>query len=93
MQFYIDPGSQFTLRGLDFGRIQYFTPLGITVSSGGHNFAIKSCCSFSCYRPSPKCDENVSVLLIRPGILHKQRPTPDSRSLTLYAKVWYSVWR
>ena len=27
MQFYIDPGSQFTLRGLDFGRVQYFAPL------------------------------------------------------------------
>jgi hypothetical protein len=34
MQFYIDPGSQFMLRGLDFGRVQYFAPVP---RHGNHN--------------------------------------------------------
>jgi hypothetical protein len=75
MQFYIDPGSQFMLRGLDFwcNRVQYFALLP---RHGNHNefkwsqFRNKELLwsNFPWYSPSPECDETISVLLIKVGI-------------------------
>lgn len=70
MQFYIDPGSQFTLRGLDFGRIQYSGPVP---RHGNHNefqwsqFHNKESLWFFLVQPLTKCDETISVLLTKLG--------------------------